>query len=53
MEVEPYVENSDYDITPDREYYADRLVKTLSDIATVFDWDDMGLTGGTEQLKLF
>ena len=53
MEVEPYVENSDYDVKPDRGYYADRLVRTLSDIAAVFNWDDMGLTGGTEQLKLF
>ena len=53
MEVEPYIENADYDIRPDRDYYAKRIVNTLSDIANVFDWDDMGLRSGTKQLKLF
>ena len=53
MEVEPYIENIDYGIKPDRDYYAKRIVNTLSDIAGVFDWDDMGLRSGTKQLKLF
>jgi len=25
----------------------------MSDIARVFDWDDMGLRSGTKQLRLF
>ena len=53
MEVEPYIENADYNIQPDRKYYARRIVNTLSDIANVFDWDDMGLRSGTKQLRLF
>ena len=53
MEVEPYIENADYNIQPDRKYYARRIVNTLSDIANVFDWDEMGLRSGTKQLSLF
>ena len=53
MEVEPYIETADMKVKYDRDYYADRLVRTMSDIAGVFDWDDMGLRSGTRQLKLF
>ena len=53
MEVEPYVEDFCEDMVPDWYYYAARIVKTLSDIASVFDWDDIGLSSGTKQEKLF
>tara|TARA_R100001015_G_C4440167_1_gene34084 strand:- start:96 stop:464 length:369 start_codon:yes stop_codon:yes gene_type:complete len=53
MEVEPYIETTDMNVKFDRDYYADRLVRTMSDIAGVFDWDDMGLRSGTKQLRLF
>jgi len=53
MEVEPYVEDFCEDMTPDKYYYAGRLVTTLSDIAGVFEWDDIGLASGTKQKKLF
>ena len=53
MEVEPYVEDFCEDMVPDWYYYAGRVVKTLSDIATVFGWDDIGLSSGTKQRKLF
>ena len=53
MEVEPYIETTDMKVKYDRNYYADRLVRTMSDIASVFDWDDMGLRSGTKQLRLF
>ena len=53
MEVEPYVETAELSAKFDRDYYADRIVKTMSDIAGVFGWDDMGLRSNTKQLKLF
>ena len=53
MEVEPYVEDFCDDMKPDWTYYAQRIVRTLSDIAAVFEWDDIGLSSGTKQEKLF
>ena len=53
MDVEPYIETADMKVKYDRDYYAGRIVKTMSDIAGVFDWDDMGLRSGTKQLRLF
>ena len=53
MEVEPYVETAELSTKFDKDYYADRIVKTMSDIAGVFGWDDMGLRNNTKQLKLF
>jgi|TARA_Y100000310_G_scaffold120091_1_gene118826 DNA polymerase I len=53
MDVEPYVEDFCEDMVPDKYYYAKRLVTTLSDIAGVFEWDDIGLASGTKQEKLF
>ena len=53
MEVEPYVEDFCDDMRPDWTYYAKRIVRTLSDIAAVFEWDDIGLASGTKQEKLF
>ena len=53
QEVEPYVENSEMNIRPDLDYYSARLIKTISDIAKVFEWDDIGISSGTKQLKLF
>jgi|TARA_Y100000310_G_scaffold69994_1_gene65521 DNA polymerase I len=53
MEVEPYIDNIEFTAREDREYYAGRIVHTLSDIAAVFDWDDIGLSSGTKQERLF
>ena len=53
MEVEPYIDNVEFTAREDREYYANRVIHTLSDIAAVFDWDDIGLSSGTKQEKLF
>ncbi len=53
MEVEPYVEDFCDDMKPDWQYYAGRIVRTLSDIASVFEWDDIGLSSGTKEERLF
>ena len=53
MEVEPFVDNVDFNVRIDTDYYSGRIIHTLSDIAAVFDWDDIGLSSGTKQLKLF
>ena len=53
QEVEPYIDNAELNIRPDLDYYSERLVRTISDIAGVFEWDDIGIASGTKQLKLF
>ena len=53
MEVEPFVNNVDFNVRIDTNYYSGRIIHTLSDIAAGFDWDDIGLSSGTKQEKLF
>ena len=53
MEVEPYINNVEFTEKEDTKYYSGRIVQTLSDIAGVFGWDDIGLSSGTKQMRLF
>lgn len=50
MDVEPYIEGEDVKI--DREYYAGRIISTLTDIAKALDWDRLGVASGTQPTKV-
>ena len=50
MVVEPYIPEEDCP-TPDYNYYADRLAKSLSRITDVFDWDEKALKSGKRSPK--
>ena len=50
MKVEPYIPEEKCP-TPDYNYYADRIAKSLSRITDVFDWDEKALKKGKRAPK--
>ncbi len=53
QKVEPWLPESGEDITPDYNYYAERVARTLSRVTEVFGWDEKGLLMGNKQSSLF
>ncbi len=53
QEVEPWLTETDDEIDPDWDYYAQRIARTLSRVTEVFGWDEKGLLMGNRQSSLF